>query len=255
MPVPNTKGNPAAHRDPVPGADGRRRALSRQARRGRHRARDRRRLPRRPRDPARGRALPRPGQPPLGRVADAAGRRAHQRRPLGGRVPRRHDGPLAVDDRGVERRLRHLARRAAAQDRRRRRRTSPASCPRASCCSRRPRAAPRAPTARRSRHALETMRGPGAPPDAALAPDLFAAMERASQRTGASPARHARWRSRSTASPPPSPPGTSCSRARGAASRRSRSRSPRSPSSASTSSTSRPSTRSASRRARAATTR
>ena len=93
--------------------------------------------------------------------------------------------------------------------------------------------------------ALDVLKDPTSPTDSALAPDLFAAMERASERTGACQLDTPHGRSRSTASPPPSPPGTSSSRARGAGSRRSRSRSPRSPSSASTSSTSRPSTRSA----------
>ena len=96
----------------------------------------------------------------LGRVADAADRRAHQRRALGGRVHRRRDGPLAVDDRGVERRLRHLARRAAAQGRRR-----PGGPRRRAVRGRRAAragraAAPRAPTSKTIEAALAVLRGP-----------------------------------------------------------------------------------------------
>ena len=103
--------------------------------------------------------------------------------------------------------------------------------------------------------ALEALRDPTAPPDAALAPDLFAAMERVSgahRRSLAGGAAGARGRPRAR-------------RLRllvravpalvGRPARASRPRSPRSPSSASTSSTCRPSTRSASRTARAPTTR
>ena len=79
----------------------------------------RRHLPRRPRDPARGRSLQGARRPPLAGGADASGRRPHQRRPLGGRDHGRDPGPLGVDDRGLERPVRHLARRAPAQARRR----------------------------------------------------------------------------------------------------------------------------------------
>ena len=76
-----------------------------------------------------------PGAQALAREPDAAHRRAHRRRPLGGRVRRSPARTLHVDDRGLDRRVRGLARGAAAQDRRRPGATSPASCPRASCCS------------------------------------------------------------------------------------------------------------------------
>ena len=53
-----------------------------------------------------------------GRGAADAGRRPRQRRPLGGQVRgRRPPGRWQCTDRGVDRPLRHLARRAAAQDR------------------------------------------------------------------------------------------------------------------------------------------
>ncbi len=120
------------------------------------------------------------------RPVDAAARR----RPLGGRASRSTPGPLAVHDRGLDRRVRHLARRARAQDRGR-----PA----------RPRR--RAVRGRRCslRAALEratTKRGPGAARGTrwprsrirrsprprsttlALGPELFAAVERGGERHG-----------------------------------------------------------------------
>ena len=90
--------------------------------------------------------------------------------------------------------------------------------------------------------------------DAALGPELFAAVERHPDRS--TPVRcRSRCRSTSTASAPASAPGTSSSRARGAACAACRSSCRGSPSSASTSSTCRRSTRSATPTARAATTR
>ena len=169
-------------------------------------------------------------------------------------------GRWQFDDRGVERPLRHLARRAAPQDRRR-----PGGPRRRALRGRRAARARRA-SAREGRRqgadrggargARERRRRRQPQVDAALAPELFAA-------DGAR-LRSARARRRSTAR---SPLEVDRVRARfgswyelfprslGRPARRSRSWSPRSPSSASTSSTCRRSTRSARRTARAATTR
>ncbi len=110
---PTTGANP----DPVSGTRRGWRPLPGEALRGRRRDRVGRHLPRRPRHPAGGGALPRAGRPPLARSADAAGRRRARRGALGGRAGGGPPGALAVHDRGLERRVRHLARRAGAQDR------------------------------------------------------------------------------------------------------------------------------------------
>ena len=184
-------------------------------------ARLRRHLPRRPRDA--------PGRRALQRArAGAAGSRRRCTRidahvngvRWAGEFPRRDARALAVHDRGVDRRLRDLARRAAAQDRRRPARTSRASSPRASCCSRTPPRAPRATRPRPIEAALDVLgrrrasrRGrrrarprPAPPP-----------MERARRAPRRAHARHAaadRGRPRRARA---SRPGTSCSRAPGAA--------------------------------------
>ena len=119
-------------RDPVPDAGGRRRPLSGSSAASATGRGLGRRLPRRPRAAARGRPLPRRRRATL---AEAELRRidAHLgRRPLGGRVRRRPARPLAVHDRGLDRRVRDLARRAAAQGRRRPGRPRPASSRRGS---------------------------------------------------------------------------------------------------------------------------
>jgi hypothetical protein len=114
-----THRSPSPHPDQPPRAVARRRTLPAQALRRRHGQGVGGHLPRRPRDPARRRPLQGARRSPLARGADACRRRAHPRRPLGGRVHGLHAGALAVLDRGVERRVRDLARRAGAQDRRR----------------------------------------------------------------------------------------------------------------------------------------
>ncbi|CAA9497931.1 MAG: GH13_3 / GH13 / GH13_36, partial [uncultured Solirubrobacteraceae bacterium] len=105
------------HPDREPRSRRRRRPLPGQAlRRGRRRGL-RRRLPRRARPLARRGALPRPGCGVLERGAHARGGRGGPGRRLGRVLPGRCDGPLGVRRRGLDRRLRHLARRAAAQGR------------------------------------------------------------------------------------------------------------------------------------------
>ena len=97
-----------------------------------------------------------PGRAPPMRRVDAHARR----RPLGrATFPVDGDRPLAVHDRGVDRRLRHLARRAGAQGRRPGRRTCSPSCSRASRCSRTRSARDRgpAPTSALIEHALEQL--------------------------------------------------------------------------------------------------
>ena len=160
----------------------------------------------------------------------------------------------------LDRRLRHLARRARPQGRGAARRTCSPSCSRASLLleARRARQGRRA-TGALIEHALEqlatttsrrTRSTPSRSTPSSPAPSSATPTARTSRTLDAA----ARARS-STASARASAPGTSCSRARGAASRASRSSSRGSPSSASTSSTCRRSTRSATRTARAATTR
>ena len=81
-------------------------------RRGRH-------LPRRPRHPARGRPLQAAAGAATGaRPRWCADRRPPRRRALGGQLRGRPQGQLGVHDRGLDRRVRHLARRARAQGRR-----------------------------------------------------------------------------------------------------------------------------------------
>ena len=119
-----------------------------------------------------------------------------------GEFPVDDDGPLGVRDRGVERRLRHLARRAAAQGRRRRRRTSPASSPRASCCSSRPRARAKGADKKTIERALAVARTrrPSRRARRRARPELFAAMERASERPARATLDTPARASRSTAS-------------------------------------------------------
>ncbi len=91
--------------------------LSRQAHRRRPRRGRGRRLPRRPREAARGHRPQGRRRAQPARVRAAPDRRALQRRPLGRELRRRRARSLGLDDRGVDRPLRDLARRAAAQAR------------------------------------------------------------------------------------------------------------------------------------------
>ena len=107
------------HRDPIPGPRGRCRPLPGQALRRRHRGRLGRHLPRRPRPAARVVRYRGPGEEEL-RESEMRRTDAH----LGGvrwagSFPVQHAGPMGVHDRGLDRRVRHLARRARAQGRRR----------------------------------------------------------------------------------------------------------------------------------------
>ena len=126
--------------------------------------------------------------------------RAHRRARGGDRWAgafdgRRRSGAGSGRSRPGRDRLRDLARRARAQARRRRDASSPASSPRARCCSRTPRRAPTAPTARgssaRSTRCATTTRPSGELDAAALDPTLLAAVERHADRTrrGASTSR------------------------------------------------------------------
>ena len=186
MPVPNTKGNPPriVIQYPAPTVDAGRYPAKRVV--GDTVARDGRRLPRRPRDPPRGR-----------RATAAPGSRRwveSPMRPIDAHINGvRWEGEFPVDTMGRwqwsieawsdvfatwrDELQRKIAAGAGGPRRRavRGRRAARAGRGRA----------PRAPTGRRSRHALAVLEDPKSPTDSALAPDLFAAMERASERTGA----------------------------------------------------------------------
>ena len=150
----------------------------------------------------------------------ACARRAPQRRALGGRVRRRPPGRWEftieawTDLFATWRDELGASSRPAS-------RTSPASCPRASCCSSDARARPRAPTARRSStrsSVLERRRDPRGRQARRRARPRAArrrrAQRRAPRRDDARAAAAARGRPRARRA---SAPGTSCSRARGAA--------------------------------------
>ena len=100
---------------PVPAADRGRRPLPREADRRRPRRGRGRRVPRRPREAPRRHRPQGRRRAQLARVRAASDRRALQRRPLGRELRRRRARALGLDDRGLDRPLRDLARRAAAQ--------------------------------------------------------------------------------------------------------------------------------------------
>ena len=227
MPAPKRSEPPRRIRIAKPAPVARRRPLRGQALRRRHRRRLRRHLPRRPRDAARRRQYKAAGRPTMARVRAARGRRPHQRRPLGGRVrgrdaraagsSRSRPGPTAgrpgttscgarstADQRGPRRRA--LRGRRAARAR-------AASAPRA---TRQGLDRARARRARRRRRADAARSSTPRSARSCFARDGA----RRSERHGATHAREAdpaRGRPRQG---PASAPGTSCSRAPGAASRR-----------------------------------
>ena len=215
---------------PRPSIDGGRYAPKRCV--GRHGHGLRRRLPRRPRDAARGRALPRP------RAAAAGSRRrcapidaARQRRPLGrarSRSTRSGRWECTVEawiDLFATWRDELAAQGRAGQEDLSGELSEGAVLLRGAA-ARAEGDRPQAPI----EHALTVLRDADAPPqrkyDAALAPELRRRRSSATPSATASTRLDKPLRSRSTACARASAPGTSSSRARGAASRASRSRSP-----------------------------
>ena len=130
-------------------------------------------------------------------------------------------GPLGVHDRGLDRRVRHLARRAAAQARGRPGRPGGRAL-RGRRAARAPRAsAPRAADKRLIEHALahprRRARSSRRPSTTRRWAPSCSPRSSAARSATARPRSSRRWRSRSTACARASAPGTSSSRARGAA--------------------------------------
>ena len=223
MPAPKRSERSAPDQDRKAGAGPRQWAVRRQAHRRRHRRRFRRHLPRRPREAAGGRQVQGAGRATMARVRAARRRRPHQRRALGGRVhgrDRRARWQFTL--RGLDRPLGDLARRAAPQGRGRPRRGPLERDLRGRAVHSSARSRSAKGDAKDSiEYALGVLSDADAPMhekfDVALGPGALPGDGGVPGARGRDRRSRSRSRSRSTASRPASAPGTSCSRAPGAA--------------------------------------